>query len=118
MQSRTEMSHDKLMRRQNLPRGYFKKRKHESEDVRPPDIALIMQMSSFSANYKSFVNTRTFWKVCIVLILCVAGGMASTTIEPDLKVLSLEAPRESDSTAVREQNESGSESEFSFRILS
>lgn len=109
MQSRTEMSHDKLMRRQNLPRGYFKKRKHESEDVRPPDIATMTQKSSFSVNYKSFVNMKTFWKVWIVLILCVVGGMASTTIEPDLKVLSLAAPKESDSTI---QQEEGSGSEF------
>lgn len=91
------MSHDKLMRRKNLPRGYFKKRKYESEDARPPDINKTTQNCSFSVNYQKFGSINTSWKVWIVLILFVSGGMATTTtIEPDLKVLSLKAPREAD----------------------
>lgn len=109
MQSRTEMSHDKLMRRKNLPRGYFKKRKYESEDARPPDIDEMTQKCSFSVNYQSL---NASWKVWIVLILFVSGGMASTTtIEPDLKVLSLETPREADL-----QIRNGSNSELNFFI--
>lgn len=115
------MSHHNshLMHRKNLPRGYFKKRKHESEDARPPDIAKTMQQqqSTFSLNYLNSVNMKTF-KFLIVLILWMASGNpmvqqcnATTTIEPDLKVLSLE--RSVTPTPLL-TNENGSGSEFNI----
>lgn len=111
MQSRTETSHNRLMHRQNLPRGYFKKRKHESEDARPPDIAKTMQQSKFSLNYLNCVNTGNF-KFLIVLILWMAMAIqqsnATTTIEPDLKVLSLERSV-TPNPLLRNENGSGSE---------
>lgn len=93
MQSRTELSHSRIIHRQNLPRGYFKKRKHESEDARPPDIAKIpIRQNTFSVNYLNCVNKKQF-KFMIVLILWMMTTIrqaSATTIEPDLKVLSLE----------------------------
>lgn len=95
MQSRTELSHSRIIHRQNLPRGYFKKRKHESEDARPPDIAKIpFRQNTFSVNYLNCVNTKNF-KFLIVLIIWMGATIRQanatyTTIETDLKVLSLE----------------------------
>lgn len=116
MQSRTEMSHHNshLMHRQNLPRGYFKKRKHESEDARPPDIAKTMQQqqSTFSLNYLKSVNMRNFmFLIVLILWMAVQKCNASTTIEPDLKVLSLE--RSVTPTPLL-TNENGSGSEFNI----
>lgn len=93
MQSRTEMNHNQFKHRHSLPRGYFKKRKHEPEDARPPDIAKIIQKPNLSANYVDFVNMRSWAKCLIVLFLlteAIVSQISATTIEPDLKVLSLE----------------------------
>lgn len=94
MQSRTEM-------RQNLPRGYFKKRKYDTKNVRPPD--KLPQTSSFSFNFQSFVNIRTYWTVLLVLILCVAKG-DTTTIEPNLNVVALSQSKMNENPVIQEEN--------------
>src|SRR5690349_2623022 len=86
-----EMYQKQFINRQSLPRGYFKKRKHEPETERPPDIAK-MKLNP-SVNY--CLNTRLVLKWSLVLILWMGaivsqGNATETTIEPDLKVLSLE----------------------------
>lgn len=105
------MSHNKLMRRQNLPRGYFKKRKHNTENVRPPDDATMPRKSSFSMNFESFVNIRTFWKVLLVLNLCVAKGLTSTTLDP-FSVVGL--PQLKSTEVANYEGENGSKSELLF----
>ena len=114
MQSRTELSHSRIIHRQNLPRGYFKKRKHESEDARPPDIAKIpFRQNTFSVNYLNCVNTKNL-KFMIVLILWMVTTIRhanATTIEPDLKVLSLERTA---TPLPSLTNENGSGSEYCF----
>ena len=109
MQSRTEMSHNKLMRRKNHPRGYFKKLKHDTENVRPPDIAKMPRKNSYSMNYGSFVNIRTLWTIFVVLNLFVAPTFATTTILPDLNSLSLQKPQTNDVATYDEENGSKSE---------
>lgn len=93
MQSRTEMKNSQKMHSKNLPRGYFKKRKHQPEHDRPPDQHRA-QKNSFSLNSLACINTKYPEKLLIFLIplmaLTVGYGNATTTIEPDLKVLSLE----------------------------
>lgn len=92
MQLRTEVNQTQFIYRQRLPRGYFKKRKHESKDARPPDIAQMTRAFSPSVNHLDCVNTRRVSKCLLVLILLMGAivrqGNASA-IETDLKVLSL-----------------------------
>lgn len=88
MQSRTELSHSRIIHRKNLPRGYFKKRKHESDIAKIP-----FHQNTFSVNYLKCVNTRNFTFMIVLMLWMVTTIRqtdASTTIEPDLKVLSLE----------------------------
>lgn len=111
MQSRTELSHSRIIHRQNLPRGYFKKRKHEW-----PDIAKIpIRQKMFSVNYLNCVNTKNV-KFMIVLILWMGTTIRqanATTITPDLKVLSLERTV---TPLPHLTNENGSGSEY-FRYV-
>jgi hypothetical protein len=81
MQLRTELSHNnKSAHKQNLPRGYFKKRKHEHE-LSPPKAKMTQ------ANCLKFVNNKNF-----LLILIISTGLGiigvsceNSTIETDLK---------------------------------
>jgi hypothetical protein len=68
MQSRIELSHNHAIKRQNLPRGYFKKRKFESKE--PPDIAKIKTKKNCSSSVFSFVNMKKVEKIFIVLLFC------------------------------------------------
>lgn len=97
MQSRTDHNQI-LMHRQSLPRGYFKKRKHQPENARPPDIAKMTQETRFSVNCLDCVHSRNLVKILFVFVLLlgvqVGKGSATTTIEPELSVLSLEKSAE------------------------
>lgn len=113
MHIRTEVNQKQFIDRQRLPRGYFKKRKHESKDARPPDIAKMTRTYSPSVNYLDCVNTRRALKFLVLMWLMeaiVQPGNA-TSIEPDLKVLSLETTL---APTTHQVNESGSK----FRRLS
>lgn len=90
MQSRTEFNeHNQIVHGLNLPRGYFKKRKHLPAYARPPDIARMTRKNSFLRNCIESVHTSYMIIVLILLTVTVTVN-ATTTIEPDLKVLSLE----------------------------
>jgi hypothetical protein len=81
MQLRTELSHNiKTAHKQNLPRGYFKKRKHEHE--RSSLKAKMMQ-----ANCLKLVNNKNFLLILIISTVLVINGVSceSSTIEPDLR---------------------------------
>lgn len=113
MQLHTEVNSKQFMHRQSLPRGYFKKRKHEPEDARPPDIAKMTRTFSPNVNYLDCVNIKRVLKCLLVLTLwigAIASQVHASTIEPDLKVLSLETTV---APVMRQNNTSKSK----FRIL-
>lgn len=80
MQLRTELNHNtKTSHKQNLPRGYFKKRKHEHD--RPSQKAKMMQ-----TNCLKFVNKKLLIFLIISMGLTISEVSSETsTIEPDLK---------------------------------
>lgn len=86
MQSRTELNINQIKHGSNLPRGYFKKRKHLPAYARPPDIVGMAQKISFN------INCLDCKKIIFVVIFLTGlfAVNATTTIEQDLKVRSLE----------------------------
>lgn len=96
MWSPIEGTHNQLKSRQNLPRGYFKKRK--------PDCSIPLANATFS--------TMLFAAILITLVTAGSVNSLATTIEPDLAVLSLEKPATSNTTGLHEKgvnNTNGSE---------
>lgn len=89
MQSRTELNINQIKHGSNLPRGYFKKRKHLPAYARPPDIVRMAQKISFNIKCLDCVHARKIIFI-VVLLMGLFAVNATTTIEQDLKVRSLE----------------------------
>ena len=108
MQSRTEVNFNLIANRQ--PRGYFKKRKLQ-ENLRPPDTNMKPHHDRILLARLNLLFTFIVAFSIISSVECVQGF--ATTIEPSLKVLSLQRPTAPNNYSIAEnsilRNGSGSE---------